>query len=268
MRKNPSQDADDFIHPRAVVGPPPWSLPEPTLILASHDVHIWLAKLNSLTVHVQHMAEHLDEDERTRAERFHFTRDRERYIVGRGVLRSILGRYLNLKPDSVRFSYGPHGKPRLAERPSDCTLRFNLAHSNELALYAFTRGREIGVDVEYLRILPDQGQIADSFFSPRENAILQALPASQRQTAFFNCWTRKEAYIKATGDGLSTALDEFDVSLNPGEPTHLVNVEIDCDESSRWTMKAFTPALDYVAALAVEGHNWCPTFLQFPESTS
>jgi 4'-phosphopantetheinyl transferase len=217
---------------------------------------------------VHQISQSLMEDERIRAERFYFQRDRKRFMVCRGVLRMILGRYLHIEPNRVHFSYGPYGKPYLEETLGDSTLRFNLARSHELALYAFTRSREIGVDVEYLRTMPDAGQIADRFFSPRENAILQALPASQRQQAFFNCWTRKEAYLKALGVGLSQALDQFEVSLIPVEPAHLVNVEIDCDDASRWTLKALTPATGYVAALAVERHNWRTTFFQFPESTS
>ena len=135
-------------------------------------------------------------------------------------------------------------------------------------MIAFARGREIGVDVEYLRTMPDADQIANRFFSPRENSILQPLPESQRQKAFFNCWTRKEAYLKALGVGISQALDQFEVSLIPIEPAHLVNVEIDCDDASRWTLKAFIPATGYVAAVAVEGRNWHNTFWQFPVSTS
>lgn len=267
MRIISNQEVKDYIVWRDEFSPFPWSSQKSKLELSSHDVHIWLTRLDSLTMYVQEIAQYLDKDERTRAKRFYFARDRERFIAGRGVLRFILGRYLNVEPNKVRFSYGPYGKPRLAERPGDSTLRFNLAHSNELALYAFTHGREIGIDIEYLRTLPDVGLIADRFFSPREKAILQAFPASQRQAAFYNCWTRKEAYIKATGDGLSRALDQFDVSLDPGNAAHLVNVEIDCDEASRWTLKAFSPAPGYVAALAVEGHNWRPAFWQFPEST-
>jgi len=217
---------------------------------------------------MRQMTKWLNEDERLRAERFHFERDRKRFIVGRGVLRTILGRYLHIEPNRVRFSYDLNGKPCLAKTPGDNTLRFNLAHSNELALYAFTRGREIGIDIEYLRTMLDAGQISERFFSPQVNVNLQALPASHRKTAFFNCWTRKEAYLKALGVGLSHALDQFEVSLVPAEPAHLVDVEIDCDDASRWTLKALIPAPGYVAALAVEGHNWHPTFWQFPESTS
>lgn len=203
-----------------------------------------------------------------RAELFHFEQDRKRFIVGRGVLRTILALYLGTEPSRLQFCYGPHGKPYLADRLGDATLRFNLAHSHELALYAFTRGREIGVDLEYIRYMPGVEQIAARFFSTRENAVLHALPTSQKQEAFFNCWTLKEAYIKAIGNGLAQPLDKFDVSLAPGEPARLLSVEGAPEEASRWSLKALTPAPGYVAALAVEGHDWRLTYWQFPESTS
>jgi 4'-phosphopantetheinyl transferase len=247
---------------------PYWLSPVPSLTLSSNDVHVWLTKLDLSAVRVQQLAQCLVEEELRRAEGFYFKRDKKRFIVGRGVLRVILGRYLNIEPNCVRFSHDLYQKPCLAERLGDGTLRFNLAHSNELALYAFTREREIGVDVEYIRNLPDAGQMANRFFSFRENAILQALPESQRQIAFFNCWTRKEAYLKALGVGLYQDLDQFDVSLIPVEPARLIDVEIIGDDASRWTLKALTPTAGYVAALAVEGHNWRPTFWRFPESTS
>jgi 4'-phosphopantetheinyl transferase len=121
--------------------------------------------------------------------------------------------------------------------------------------------------VEYLRFIPDAEQIAASFFSARENAVLQALPTNQRQSAFFTCWTSKEAYIKAIGKGLSQPLDQFEVSLAPGAPASLLSVRGAPEEASRWSLKALTPASGYAAALAVEGHNWRPAFWQFPVST-
>ena len=139
----------------------------------------------------------------------------------------------------------------MAERLGDGALRFNLAHSHELALYAFTLGREIGVDIEYLRALPDADQIAKRFFSARENAALQALSTNQRQQAFYNCWTRKEAYVKAIGKGLAQPLDQFDVSLAPGESTRLLKVEGAPEEGSRWSLYSLTPVAGYVAAVAV-----------------
>jgi 4'-phosphopantetheinyl transferase len=198
----------------------------------------------------------LSHDEQARAARFHFERDRRRFIVGRGALRIMVGRYLGADPDQLRFRYESHGKPSLSVEFNHCGLRFSLAHSNELAVYAFTRGRELGIDVEYIHSLPDAEQIAARFFSAQENVTLRTLPESQRLEAFFNCWTRKEAYIKAIGDGLSHPLDQFQVSLSPEEAARLLNVEGTPEETTRWSMTSFVPAPGYVAALVVEGSGY------------
>jgi len=245
-----------------------WLSPTSSLTLSNNDVHVWLTELDPLAECVQQMVQCLSENELVRAGRFHFKRDKKRFILCRAALRTILGSYLNIEPNRVQFSYGPHGKPYLAKKLGNDTLQFNLARSHKLALYAFASNRQIGVDLEYLRALPDAEQIAARFFSAHENASLQALSASQRRQAFFNCWTRKEAYIKAIGKGLSQPLDQFEVSLAPSDPVNLLHVEGDPKEVSRWSLNALTPAPGYVAALAVEGHNWRPTFWQFPESTS
>ena len=272
MRKILSQDAEDFLDLQAElegsVGPFRWSLTPSTFELSSNEGHVWLAGLVPPAVCVQQMAQYLSDNELIRAGHFHFKRDRNQFIVCRAVLRMILGRYLQIEPKQIQFSYGPHGKPDLAKRLGDGELRFNLAHSHELAIYAFTRGRKIGVDIEYLRVISDIEQIASEFFSANEIATLHALPASQRQQAFFNCWTRKEAYIKAIGKGLSQPLDQFEVSLASTDPVNLLHVEGAPNEVSRWSLNALTPAPGYVAALAVEGHNWRPTFWRFPQSTS
>ena len=272
MRKISNQKTEDFItlpaELKGSVSPFSWSLPPSTLELSGNEVHVWLAELDPPAAGMQQMAQCLSENELLRAGRFHFKRDRVRFIVRRSVLRMILGRYLHIEPNRVQFSYGPYGKPYLEETVGDGTLQFNLGHSNDIALYAFTRCRAIGVDIEYLRALPDTDQIIARFFTADEIATLNALPVSQRRQAFFNCWTRKEAYIKAIGKGLSQPLDQFEVSLAPGEPARLLNVEGAPKEASRWSLNAWTPAPGYVAALAVKGHNWQPTFWQFPRSTS
>ncbi len=227
------------------------------MVLPGDEVHLWCAVLDQPDVTVQKLAETLAPDERLRAERFHFERDRRRFIVGRGVLRTILGRYLRLEPNRLQFCYGPCGKPALAgmsTRPEG-RLCFNLAHSQSLALYAVTYEREIGVDIEYIHAMPEAEQIATRFFSAQENAVLRLLPSQQKQEAFFNCWTRKEAYIKALGDGLAQPLAEFDVSLAPGEPASL-RISGDAQAAARWSIQALTPASGYVAALAVKGHGW------------
>ena len=232
--------------------------------LSNADVHIWCASLDCSAPYMKKLELTLSEDEIIRANRFHFQRDRRRFVVGRGTLRAMLGLYLNRRPDQMKFRYGVHGKPYLAEDNGIC---FNLAHSHELAVYAFTRCRQVGVDLEYIRPIPDFEQISASFFSPRENSVLSSLPIDQRQEAFFNCWTRKEAYIKAIGDGLVHPLDQFDVSLAPEEPVRLLSVANAPEECSRWELRTFAPAPEYVAAVAVEGHNWQPRFWQWANNT-
>jgi 4'-phosphopantetheinyl transferase len=181
------------------------------------------------------------------------------------MLRTLLGRYLDLEPNGLRFSYGSHGKPALAGECGGGKVRFNLSHSHELALFAFTRGRVVGIDLE--RIRPDlvNEQIAERFFSPREIAMLRALPGSLEKEAFFTCWTRKEAYIKARGDGLSLPLDAFDVSLVPGEPAELLESRENSNEVSRWCLQELVPDPGYVAAIAVEGHLWQLKCWESPE---
>ncbi len=244
----------------------PWLPPPASPVLSSEDVHVWQATLNQPADIVDRLAATLSNDERQRAERFHFERDRRRFTAGRGILRVILGRYLNLEPDRLRFSYGAQGKPYLAQPAGNPPLSFNLTHSHELALYAFTLGREVGIDVEYIKPLPDLEQIAGRFFSAQEQAQLLALPPAQKAAGFFNCWTRKEAYIKALGQGLSIPLDAFDVSLIPGQPAALLKVKTDPRESRRWTLKALTPAPGYIAAVAAQGQHWQLRCWQWPAS--
>ncbi|PKO23429.1 MAG: 4'-phosphopantetheinyl transferase [Chloroflexi bacterium HGW-Chloroflexi-1] len=229
--------------------------PPPYCTLLSDEVHVWRMPLEQPAGCVRQLLQSLSADERTRAAQFHFERDRRRFIVARGALRIILGSYLSLEPSHLQFGCGSHGKPYLS-KPDYCAIRFNLAHSHELALYALSYGREIGVDIEYIRPMPNIEQIVGRFFSASESAALQALPPGQQLEAFFNCWTRKEAYIKAIGDGLAQPLDQFQVSLAPGELPQLLRVEKNSSEVARWRMEALKPAPGYVAALAVEGFDW------------
>jgi 4'-phosphopantetheinyl transferase len=171
------------------------------------------------------------------------------------VLRAILGRTLNRAPESLSFCYGSHGKPALAGESDGATIRFNVSHSHGIALYAVTRGRELGVDLEHIRFDLEVAEIAERFFSRREIAMLRTLPTELQCQAFFHCWTRKEAYIKARGEGLSLPLDQFDVSLIPGEPAALLGTQPDPSEASRWSVQELFPAPGYAAALAVRAHG-------------
>jgi 4'-phosphopantetheinyl transferase len=244
-----------------------WQLPPPDLALPGDQVHVWRVFLDQPSWYVDGLAQRLSRDELARAERFHFERDMRRFVVGRGMLRTILGRYLAIDPRQVRFRYGERGKPHLADEFAGSGLRFNLAHSHEMALYAFTRGREVGIDVEHVRPLSDVEEIAERFFSAHENAEFRSLPESQELEAFYNCWTRKEAYLKATGDGLTRPLDQFAVSLAPGDLARLLRVTGDPAEISRWSLQALAPAPGYVAAVAVEGPADRLTYWQCPDWT-
>jgi 4'-phosphopantetheinyl transferase len=230
--------------------------------LSNNDVHVWRASLEQPVAQIQKLAQTLSEDERVRAERFYLERDRKHFTVGRGLLRTILSHYLKIEPDQLRFCYGPRGKPALV--PSNhSTLQFNLSHSQGIAVYAITRDRQIGIDLEYMRPTSDIEQLAKRFFSPREYTAIRSLSPNQKPEAFFNAWTRKEAYLKATGEGLAH-LETIEVSLLPGEPARLLNVG-DSQASVAWSLQALTPATNYVAALAVEGHDWHLTCWQWSE---
>jgi 4'-phosphopantetheinyl transferase len=205
---------------------------------------------------VQSLQYTLAPDEQTRAERFYFQKDRERFIVARGLLRVILSRYLDTTPSQLRFRYGLYGKPSLVTTPGQDTVNFNSSRSRGLTLYAIARNREVGIDLEYMRTDFACEQVAEQFFSSREKATLRAFPTGMKHEAFFTCWTRKEAYIKARGKGLSLPLNQFDVSVTPGEPALLVNTRGDSQETSRWSLQELRPRTGYMAALAVEGHDW------------
>lgn len=231
-----------------------WPLPPSKLEVSREEIHVWCALLDIPRARLERMALSLSSDERSRAARYHFERDRRRFIAGRAVLRAILGSYLDAEPGVLEFRYAAHGKPQLEEGFDGGSLRFNLSHCRGLALYAVTRDREIGIDLERVQELLDAEAVARRFFSPRENAALQAIPARHRALAFFNCWTRKEAYVKGLGDGLIHPLDEFDVSLAPGEPVRITAGGRGAWLASEWTLcELFPPAAGWVAALAVQG---------------
>jgi len=244
---------------------PPWRTPPETLVLGSDEVHVWRAALDQPPSQVQSFLHNLAADEQARAERFYFERDREHFIVARGVLRAILGGYLDRAPEELSFCYSAYGKPSLAGEFEGDAIRFSVSHSGGVALYAVTRGREAGIDIERIRSDLAVAEIAERFFSPREVAMLRTLPAEAQTQAFFCCWTRKEAYIKARGEGLSLPLDQFDVSLAPGEPAAVLGTQRDPSEASRWSLQELTPAPGFVAALAVAGHGWRLTCWQWPD---
>ncbi len=227
------------------------------MTLRTEEVHVWAVGLVQADAVVEGLRATLSEDERERAEKFYFEKHQREYVVARGALRNILARYMRCEAGSLEFNYSLQGKPMLVRPPSPLpALEFNLSHSGQVAIYVVTRGRRVGIDIEAMRKLDDLEGLARSNFSAAENAVLKSLPASQKHEAFFNCWTRKEAYIKALGDGLGYPLDQFDVTLRLGEKARLLKVASDPQEAARWRLEALDVAIGYTAAVIVEGQDW------------
>lgn len=222
------------------------------LRLLNDEIHVWHAFLEVPYERLEYLHRILSDDEVNRAAQYYFERDRRRFIIRRGLLRCILSLYLDQSPRALAFQYNNHGKPALANMSGEPSLCFNVSHSGELALYAITRKREVGVDIEYIRPFEDAEDIVKRFFSSREKVEFGTLPERIKNQAFFACWTRKEAYIKARGEGLSYPLSNFSVSMIPDEPAGLVEIKGD---KSRWSLKTILPGAGYVAAVAVEGHG-------------
>jgi 4'-phosphopantetheinyl transferase len=232
-----------------------WKTPQSEPVLGEKDIHVWRAELDLPTIGLQNLHETLSIDERTRAERFHFEKDRRRYIVEHGILRAILSSYLSIEPSLVQFWYGQYGKPELANPFVNARIHFNMSDSQGLALFAFTRDHEIGVDIEQVRNIPEMDQIAEQFFSPEETAIFRSLPESAKKEAFYNCWTHKEAFLKARGQGLGLGLNQCEVSLAPGEPAALLRITDDPQEAACWVLQELNPGSGFIAALAVRRHD-------------
>jgi 4'-phosphopantetheinyl transferase len=233
-----------------------WLRGPDSLALPQNEVHVWRAALNSDPIDLERLRATLSADERTRAARFQFPKDQQHFVAARGTLRMILARYLDRAPDRFEFCYNPFGKPELAPGGDTGGLRFNLSHSQGLALYALTRDQEIGVDLEGVRADFEWEDIASRSFSPAEVEALRLVPAALRAEAFFNCWTRKEAFVKARGEGLSLPLDQFEVSVAPGEPARLLRTAGDLQEASQWSIRELEPAPGYSAAVAVRAPSW------------
>jgi len=230
-----------------------WLEPPAEVALGAGEVHVWRVALHQPPATVAAFASLLSNDERTRAARFYFDRDRSAYVSARGALRTLAGRYLGRPPAALGFGYQAKGKPYLLAPDGD-RLRFNVSHSGEVAVIGFTLGREIGVDVERRRSMSELASLAHTSFSPDEYARFCAIPQHDREVAFFLCWSRKEAFIKATGEGVSQLAD-FDVSLAPGDPARLLRVAGEPHGEPRWSLDDLPEIPGYAAALAVAGHG-------------
>jgi 4'-phosphopantetheinyl transferase len=228
-------------------------MPSRGLPVRPGHVDVWMTALDPAPARQTRLERWLDTDERGRAARFVFPRDARRFRVARGTLREILGGYLGVAADAVRFAYAAAGKPALAEPFTDAGVAFNVSHSGEVALYAIGARSRIGVDVEQIRPLDDLEALAERNFSAAERRALLALPPAAREPAFFACWTRKEAFIKALGDGLSYPLDAFTVSFAAGEPARFVEIRGEPATAAQWTLAALDVGAGYAAAVAVDG---------------
>jgi 4'-phosphopantetheinyl transferase len=229
-----------------------WNHSPYSIDLSENEAHVWRAELNQDAKVIANLSALLSQDEYQRAVRYHRPIDRDRFIAGAGILRKIISAYLALPPGQLRFTYNECGKPAVSDNQNNRALNFNLSHSAELVLHAVTRRRGVGIDIEYIREDFATLEIAEKFFSKDEVAALKSLPVDQRTKGFFNCWSRKESFIKAKGVGVSYPLDRFTVSLAPDEPPALLNVYSDEHEPARWQMYELKTGEDYAASLIVE----------------
>jgi 4'-phosphopantetheinyl transferase len=233
-----------------------WSVATEVPRLESGEVHVWRVDQEAVKGGLGLLGATLDSAERARAERFRRPPDRDAFLLFHGMSRVLLGRYLGEPAARIRLRAPPDGKPFLEDGNGQRPLEFNLSHSGGLALLAVTRGRPVGVDIERIRPEADDERIAQRFFSPEEVAALAAVPSERRSEAFFACWTRKEAYLKARGVGLSLPLRSFAVSVIPGRPPALLWSEAGAQEIARWSFRDLSPAPGYAGALAAEGTGW------------
>ncbi|MEE8525803.1 MAG: 4'-phosphopantetheinyl transferase superfamily protein [Thermoanaerobaculia bacterium] len=223
--------------------------------LAAGAIHLWSVDLAPPPDAVTAMRRRLPDAERRRADRFRFDRHRRRFTVRRWRLRQLLGAYRGIEPEEVRFVYGDRDKPALDPELDNSSgpLCFNLSDSGDLAVIAFSHGLELGVDVEILRPMNDARKIAERYFADDERAVLRAVGENRLSEAFFLCWTRKEAYVKAIGEGLAEPLGNFCVSFFPPEPAHFLHIGGSSNEAEAWTLTGFEPTRDAVGALAYRG---------------
>jgi 4'-phosphopantetheinyl transferase len=229
---------------------------EAPLALPEDEVQLWRVDLEAIRADESRWQKVLSSEESTRASRFHFPDDRQRFAASRAWLRIVLAGYLATDPSALSFSYSKKEKPSLGPAYAASGVTFNVSHSGEIALLAFTRRREIGVDLEQVRRDFDVEPIARRFFSAHEQEQLNVLPKDKRFEAFFRCWTRKEAYIKATGEGLSLPLHQFDVSIAAEDRDALLSTRPDDSAAALWSLREIPAGPGYVAAVCVYGRDW------------
>ena len=222
--------------------------------LTDSDLHVWCASLNGSAEELAHFESILAPDEKARAGRFHFERDRDRYIFGRGILRTLLGSYLGTEAHKIEITYEQDGKPTLGKIFQGKKLQFNLSHSNERALYIFGWDRLVGIDIEQIRPLQDADAFAEQYYTKRETGLINSLSGDEKWPVFYKFWTCKEAFLKAKGTGLTVPINHAEISLRPNNSAHLTSVDGDTAQATDWRFEMFSPIADYQAAIALEGH--------------
>ncbi|MFD2726454.1 4'-phosphopantetheinyl transferase family protein [Hyunsoonleella rubra] len=219
--------------------------------ISDGNCHVWMVNFNEMKSNISFFSNHLSDDEKLRASKFHFKKDEERFIVFRGVLRFISGKYLNLKPEAVTFKYGEFGKPEFALKAD---LKFNISHSKDMAVMGFVNNFDIGIDIEFMKSDFHVMDIADNYFSKHEIQMLREFPENLQTEGFYRCWTRKEAFIKAKSKGLSFPLDAFSISIDSANEAELYETLWDANEKDLWHISPFETAKNYKAALAIKGN--------------
>ena len=232
-----------------------WHTQEQPDPLRDNEVHLWITPLTAPAEKLSYFKSILSVDENERARRFRKISDGKRYLVARGSLRCLLGFYVAGAPDRLQFTYGLFGKPNLSNESSKTALNFSVSHSEDQGLFGFARAQRIGVDLEYVRPNVDALALAKRYFSPDEFRRLRGLPESRQCEAFYCAWTRKEAYLKACGEGLSFGLERVEVSFSPAEPPRIRAVAGVPNVSAAWTLKHLSPDPNYVGAVAVEDRS-------------
>jgi 4'-phosphopantetheinyl transferase len=232
-----------------------WSTPPEILAIKSGELHVWRANLNDVQAHRETLQSVLSLEEVERAERFIFSRDRDQFIISHAFCRNVLSRYLGINPERLSFARNSFGKPALLDETDNLNLQFNLTHSGRFAIVAVAKDLRVGVDVECIRKDFPGLEVARRFFSPVEVQVLISLPEKQLSEAFFRGWTRKEAFIKAVGAGLSIPLDEFAVSVQPLGPGEILNFRTAPGEAACWSVAQVDPAPGYSGAVVLEGHS-------------
>jgi 4'-phosphopantetheinyl transferase len=232
-----------------------WAEFDGKCILSSDEVHVWRATLDVSQSRIDRLYELLSPDERERAGRFRNEVDANRSIIGRGYLRLLLGRTNGLRSAELQFEYDEFGKPGLVAHQRS-GLHFSVSHSGDQILLALAKNRAVGVDLERIRTDLDVNGLAERFFSASESKNLACLTGAALYHAFFACWSRKEAYVKAKGQGLSLPLDQFDLAFLPGEEPRLLATRPDPAEANRWKLVALNVAQNYAAALIAAGQDW------------